>query len=151
MAEHAEIIIAGAGFSGLAMAIKLRKAGRSDILLLERAEDVGGVWQLNTYPGCTCDVPSHLYSLSFAPNPDWSHTYSPQAEIREYLRRTADRFDVRPYIHTGVAVESASWSGDEQQWTLATNAGVVAPPPMWRLGCKCPMIVRVPKRAGRSP
>ena len=123
MPEHAEIIIAGAGFSGLAMAIKLRQAGRRDILVLERAEDVGGVWQLNTYPGCTCDVPSHLYSLSFAPNPEWSHTYSPQAEIRAYLRHTADRFQVRPHIRTGVAVESASWDDEEQRWTIVTSAG----------------------------
>jgi cation diffusion facilitator CzcD-associated flavoprotein CzcO len=123
MSEHAEIIIAGAGFSGLAMAIRLREAGHRDVLVLERSEDIGGVWQLNTYPGCTCDVPSHLYSLSFAPNPEWSHTYSPQAEIRDYLRQTADRFGIRAHIRTGVAVESASWDEAEQRWSLLTSGG----------------------------
>jgi len=123
MPEHAQIIIAGAGFSGLATAIRLKEQGRHDFLLLERAEDVGGVWQLNTYPGCTCDVPSHLYSLSFAPNPDWTHTYSPQPEIRDYLRRTAEDFGARPHIRTGVAVETATWSEDDQRWTIETSAG----------------------------
>ncbi len=123
MAEHAQILIAGAGFSGLATAIRLKQQGKHDFVVLERAEEIGGVWQLNTYPGCTCDVPSHLYSLSFAPNPDWTHTYSPQPEIRDYLRRTAERFGIQPHIRTGVAVESASWSEDEQRWTIMTSAG----------------------------
>jgi len=121
--EHVKVVIAGAGFSGLAMANRLKDSGRSDFVVLERAEEIGGVWQLNTYPGCTCDVPSHLYSLSFAPNPEWSHTYSPQPEIREYLRRTADRFGLRPHIRTGVAVQSATWSEPDSRWTLQTSAG----------------------------
>jgi len=121
--EHVKVVIAGAGFSGLAMANRLRESGRSDFVVLERAEEIGGVWQLNTYPGCTCDVPSHLYSLSFAPNPEWSHTYSPQPEIREYLRRTADRFGLRLHIRTGVAVQSATWSEPDSRWTLQTSAG----------------------------
>ncbi len=123
MAEQVGVVIAGAGFSGLAMATKLKQSGRDDFVVLERAEDVGGVWQLNTYPGCTCDVPSHLYSLSFAPNPEWSHTYSPQPEIRDYLRRTADRFELRTHIRTGVAVEAATWSQAEQLWTIETSGG----------------------------
>ena len=121
--EHVKVVIAGAGFSGLAMANRLKESGRSDFVVLERAEEVGGVWQLNTYPGCTCDVPSHLYSLSFAPNPEWSHTYSPQPEIREYLRRTADRFGLRSHIRTGVAVQSATWSAPDSRWTLQTSVG----------------------------
>lgn len=123
MAQQSQIIIAGAGFSGLAIAIRLKQQGKNDFLMLERAEDVGGVWQLHSYPGCTCDVPSHLYSLSFAPNPDWTHTYSPQPEIRDYLRRVADDFGLRPHIRTGVGVESATWSEDDQHWTIETNAG----------------------------
>jgi cation diffusion facilitator CzcD-associated flavoprotein CzcO len=123
VAEQVSVVIAGAGFSGLAMATKLKQSGRHDFVVLERADDVGGVWQVNTYPGCTCDVPSHLYSLSFAPNPEWSHTYSPQPEIREYLRRTAGRFGLRPHIRTGVAVETATWSQDDQQWTIETSSG----------------------------
>ena len=87
---HAKVVIVGAGFSGLAMAIRLKQQGIEDFVVLERADEVGGTWHYNTYPGCMCDVPSHLYSLSFAPNPNWSHTYSPQAEIRDYLRNVAD-------------------------------------------------------------
>jgi cation diffusion facilitator CzcD-associated flavoprotein CzcO len=123
MLEHAQVVIAGAGFSGLATAIRLKQHGKDDFLVLERAEDVGGVWRLNTYPGCTCDVPSHLYSLSFAPNPEWTHTYSPQPEIRDYVRRIADGFGLRPHIRTGVGVESATWSEEERRWTIATTAG----------------------------
>ena len=87
--SSAKVVIAGAGFSGLAMGERLKRSGATDFVVLERAEDVGGTWQHNTYPGCTCDVPSHLYSLSFAPNPNWSQTYSPQPEIRDYLRADA--------------------------------------------------------------
>jgi cation diffusion facilitator CzcD-associated flavoprotein CzcO len=123
VSEKRDVVIAGAGFSGLAMGIKLRQSGRDDFVILERAAEVGGVWELNTYPGCTCDVPSHLYSLSFAPNPNWSHTYSTQPEIRDYLRGVADRFSLRPHIRAGVAVEAATWSEDAQQWTLETSAG----------------------------
>jgi cation diffusion facilitator CzcD-associated flavoprotein CzcO len=121
--RHAKVIIAGAGFSGLGMAIRLREDGIHDFMVLERADDVGGTWQLNTYPGCRCDVPSHLYSFSFAPNPEWSHTYSAQPEIREYLRRCADRFGVRPHVRTGVEIEAASWSGHEQRWEIETTEG----------------------------
>lgn len=120
--EHVKLVIVGAGFSGLAMANRLRQSGREDFLILERAQEIGGVWQLNTYPGCACDVPSHLYSLSFAPNPEWSHTYSAQPEIREYLQRTADRFGLRPFIRTGVALKSATWSEPDGRWTLETSA-----------------------------
>src|SRR5665213_3302806 len=125
VAEQVSVVIAGAGFSGLAMATKLKQSGRHDFVVLERADDVGGVWQVNTYPGCTCDVPSHLYSLSFAPNPEWSHTYSAQPEIREYLQRTADRFGLRQYIRTGIAVESATWSEPDSRWTLETSAETI--------------------------
>ena len=123
--EHVKVVIAGAGFSGLAMANRLRESGHRDFVVLERAQEIGGVWQLNTYPGCACDVPSHLYSLSFAPNPEWSHTYSAQPEIREYLQQTADRFGLRPYIRTGIAVQSATWSEGQGRWTLETNAETI--------------------------
>lgn len=121
--EHAKVVIVGAGFSGLAMAIRLRQEGIDDFVILERAEDIGGTWHYNTYPGCMCDVPSHLYSLSFAPNPTWSHTYSPQAEIREYLRRCADQFGVRPHLRTNVEVQAADWREDAGLWEIATSAG----------------------------
>ncbi len=121
--EHAKVIIVGSGFSGLAMAIRLKQNGISDFVILERAEEVGGTWHYNTYPGCMCDVPSHLYSLSFAPNPNWSRTYSPQAEIREYLRRCADQFGIRPHLRTNVEVRSSSWQSQDEQWELDTTAG----------------------------
>ncbi len=121
--QHAKVVIIGDGFSGIAMAIRLRQQGIEDFVILERADDVGGTWHYNTYPGCMCDVPSHLYSLSFAPNPEWSHTYSPQSEIRDYLRACADRFGIRPYLRTGVEVESATWREDEQLWDVETSAG----------------------------
>ena len=89
-----DIAIVGAGFSGLGMAIRLRRQGIEDFVVLERADDVGGTWRDNTYPGCACDVPSHLYSFSFAPNPEWSQTYSPQPEIRAYLQRCASEYGV---------------------------------------------------------
>src|SRR5215467_8828822 len=87
---HVDVAIVGAGFSGLGMAIKLKQEGREDFLVLEKATEVGGTWEANTYPGCQCDVPSNLYSFSFAPNPDWSHTFATQPEIWAYLRKLAD-------------------------------------------------------------
>jgi len=121
--EHAKVIIVGSGFSGLAMAIRLKQHGINDFVILERADEVGGTWHYNTYPGCMCDVPSHLYSLSFAPNPNWSRTYSPQAEIREYLRRCADQFGIRPHLRTNVEVRSSSWQAQDEQWEVDTSAG----------------------------
>src|SRR5690349_17601836 len=79
--RHARVAILGTGFSGLGMAIRLKQQGLEDFVVIERAADIGGTWRDNTYPGCACDIPSHLYSFSFALNPDWSHTFSPQPEI----------------------------------------------------------------------
>src|SRR5215213_6754721 len=102
-----DVAIVGSGFSGLGTAIKLKEEGFEDFLVLERAEEVGGTWHYNTYPGCACDVPSHLYSFSFAPNPDWSRTYSPQPEIGAYLRRCADEFGIRSHIRFHYDVRTA--------------------------------------------
>jgi cation diffusion facilitator CzcD-associated flavoprotein CzcO len=117
------IIIVGGGFSGLGMAIRLKQRGIDDFILLERAPDVGGCWHSNTYPGCRCDVPSHLYSFSFAPNPRWSNTYSAQPEIRDYLRRCADEYQIRPHIRTNVEVEAAAWNEGSQCWKIDTSTG----------------------------
>lgn len=117
------IVIVGAGFSGIGMAIRLRQRGIDDFVLLERADDVGGVWELTTYPGCRCDVASHLYSFSFAPNPEWSHTFSAQPEIRDYLRRCADAYGIRGHVRTGVTVGEARWRENEQDWELETSDG----------------------------
>lgn len=115
------IVVIGTGFAGIGMAVRLKQAGYHDFVVLERADDVGGTWRDNTYPGCRCDVPSHLYSFSFAPNPDWSSTFSPQPEIEDYLRKVTDGFRVRPHIRFGHAVESAHWQDDH--WLIHTNQG----------------------------
>ena len=103
--SEVDVAIIGSGFAGLGMAIRLKQAGIDDFVVLERADDVGGTWRDNTYPGCACDVQSHLYSFSFAPNPDWTRTYSPQPEIQAYLQRTAERFDVRAHVRFGADVD----------------------------------------------
>ena len=123
MLGDVRIAIVGAGFSGLGMAVRLKQAGVEDFVVLERAGDVGGTWRANTYPGCQCDVPSHLYSLSFAPNPGWSRTYSLQPEIWEYLRGVADREGLHEHLRLGHDVTAATWSEDEQRWELETSQG----------------------------
>jgi cation diffusion facilitator CzcD-associated flavoprotein CzcO len=123
MSHDHDIVIVGSGFSGLGMAIRLKRAGMHDFAILERADEVGGTWQANTYPGCACDVPSHLYSFSFAPNPEWTQTYSPQPEIWDYLRHCADTFGVRPHIRLSCAVESATWLEGERRWEIETSQG----------------------------
>src|SRR6266545_7392437 len=118
---HSRILIIGTGFAGIGMAVRVKESGRDDFVVLERASAVGGTWRDNTYPGCRCDVPSHLYSFSFAPNPEWSSTFSPQPEIEEYLRQVAVRFGVRAHIRFGHAVESAYW--EDGQWRIRTSQG----------------------------
>ena len=125
MTPDHDIAIVGSGFSGLGMAIRLKQAGIDDFVVLERADEVGGTWQANTYPGCACDVPSHLYSFSFAPNPEWTQTYSPQPEIWAYLRRCADEFGLRPHVRLGCAVEGATWLEAERRWELETSQGTL--------------------------
>jgi cation diffusion facilitator CzcD-associated flavoprotein CzcO len=120
---HHRVGIVGAGFSGLCMAIRLKQEGIHDFVVLERADEVGGTWQANTYPGCACDVPSHLYSFSFAPNPNWSSTFSPQAEILDYLKDCAERYGVLRHIRFETELESASWDEDEQVWSIETSSG----------------------------
>jgi len=110
------VLIIGAGFGGLCMAIALARAGERDVLLLEKGADVGGVWRENTYPGAACDIPSHLYSFSFEPNPDWTRTYSPQAEILAYLRHCADKYQVRDRIRFGCEATSATFDEATALW-----------------------------------
>ncbi len=118
-----EIIIVGTGFSGLGLGTKLARAGKRSFLLLERADDVGGTWRDNDYPGAACDVSSHLYSLSFRPNPDWTHVYSPQAEIHEYLRETAREEGLMPHIRFGCEVVGAEWDEVANLWRVSTSQG----------------------------
>jgi cation diffusion facilitator CzcD-associated flavoprotein CzcO len=122
--SHSRIAIVGAGFAGLGAAIRLRQEGIEDFVVFEKNGDVGGTWWDNSYPGCRCDVPSHLYSFSFALNPDWSETYSPQPEIWAYLRETAERFGVLPHIRLNTPVTDACWDGAAGRWRLETPDGV---------------------------
>src|SRR3954454_4109442 len=115
------IAIVGSGFSGLGLALRLRQEGIEGFVVLERGHGVGGTWHYNTYPGCACDVPSHLYSFSFAPNPDWSRTYSRQPEIRAYLERVAE--PVMPHVRLGCEVRGAQWDG--ARWVIDTSQGEV--------------------------
>jgi cation diffusion facilitator CzcD-associated flavoprotein CzcO len=123
--EDVDVAIIGAGFSGLGTAIRLKQEGVEDFVVLERDEEVGGTWWANTYPGCGCDIPSHLYSYSFELNPDWSRTYSRQPEIRDYLSRCADKYGVRPHIRFRTNVSSASWDDDARRWEIETDDGTL--------------------------
>lgn len=121
--EHHRVAVVGAGIGGMALVIGLRSDGIDDVVLLERDDGVGGTWRSNTYPGAACDVPSHLYCYSFAPNPHWSKAYADQPEILAYLERCADEFGVRPHLRTGWGVASATWSDDDGRWTLEAHDG----------------------------
>ncbi len=117
------VAIVGAGFAGIGTAIALLRRGIRDIVVFERAGEVGGTWRDNTYPGAACDVPSNLYSYSFAPNPDWSHSFSPQSEIEAYLRRCAAQGGVLDHVRFHHEVTSARWVEDDSCWEIATTAG----------------------------
>jgi cation diffusion facilitator CzcD-associated flavoprotein CzcO len=116
MPEHYRVAIVGSGFAGLGMAIELKRAGIHDFVVLERADQLGGTWRDNHYPGCGCDVPTPLYSFSFAPNPNWSRLYARSEEIRAYLEDCADRFGVRDHIRFGTEVTGAHWDEVHQHW-----------------------------------
>lgn len=119
--RHVTVAIVGTGFGGIGMAAQLLRAGFADVLLLERATDLGGTWRDNAYPGAACDVPSHLYSFSFAPNPDWSRSFSPQPEIWGYLRRVAGQEGVTAKIRFGAELISARWDEAARVWHLNTT------------------------------
>ena len=119
------VIVIGAGFGGLGAARELTRDGLADVTVLEKADDVGGVWRDNTYPGAACDVPSHLYSYSFARKTDWGRRYAEQSDILDYIRDTADRFGLRELVRTGVEVTSAAWDDDSAVWRVTTSSGEV--------------------------
>lgn len=122
---HFDVAIVGSGFAGLGMGYRLRQAGIADFTILERAEGVGGAWWWNRYPGCQCDIPSHLYSLSFAPNPEWTRTYPLREEIHLYLRRCAEKFGLVPHIRLGHEVQRASWDDRACRWQIQTSRGTI--------------------------
>lgn len=123
--ERLEVLIVGAGFSGLAMAIRCREAGIGPLRVIEKADGIGGTWHDNTYPGAACDVPSHLYSLSFAPKADWTRMYAPQPEILAYLRETAERHGLTPLIQLKTAFKGATWDEAQAVWHVETDRGPI--------------------------
>jgi cation diffusion facilitator CzcD-associated flavoprotein CzcO len=117
------VAIVGAGFGGVGAAVMLARAGYRDVTVFEKGERVGGVWNHNTYPGAACDVPSHLYEFSFAPNPRWSRRYAPQSEIQNYMEDVARSHGVLERIRTRTEVTAARWQEQRGKWSLQTSAG----------------------------
>ncbi|MDE8345721.1 MAG: NAD(P)/FAD-dependent oxidoreductase [Acidocella sp.] len=123
--KSVDVLIIGTGFGGIAMAIKLSEAGFSDILLIEKGSDVGGTWRDNIYPGCACDVPSHLYSLSFAQNGAWSRMYPQQPELLAYIREVTDSYALRPKIRFNTTMTEAVWDEPAGRWQVTTSTGSI--------------------------
>ncbi|MFD6289785.1 flavin-containing monooxygenase [Streptomyces sp. NPDC060205] len=123
--EHVRVAVIGSGFGGLGAAVRLRREGVTDFVVLERAGSVGGTWRDNSYPGCACDVPSHLYSFSFAPNPDWPRTFSGQEHIRAYLEHVTDTFGLRPHLRLNSEVKLMTWDGERLRWVIETSSGTL--------------------------
>ncbi len=121
--QRYEVLIVGAGISGIGAGIRLLDEGIRDFAILEKAEDLGGTWRDNTYPGCACDVPSALYSFSFSQKHDWSRVFAGQQEILDYVRETARAYGVESCIHFNRAVEQARWDEENGHWVLDTPAG----------------------------
>ncbi|MBC9230583.1 NAD(P)/FAD-dependent oxidoreductase [bacterium SPL81] len=123
--EKFHVVIIGAGFAGIGAAIKLQQAGFTDFVVLEKADEIGGVWRANTYPGCACDVPSALYSYSFAPNPQWSRVFAQQSEIKTYIQNVAQQFDVKKYVRFGYEMLESAWDDQAKHWVVKTNQGLI--------------------------
>lgn len=118
-----DVLIIGAGFAGIGMAYRLIDRGTTNFIILEKAQTAGGVWRDNVYPGAACDVPSHLYSFSFAPNPDWSRMFAPQAEIHAYLERCTDELGIRAHIRFGAEVVAAAFDEARDRWAVTLADG----------------------------
>lgn len=119
----APIVIIGAGFAGLGMAIRLQQAGIRQFTIYEADDGVGGTWRANHYPGAACDVPSHLYSFSFEPNPNWSRAYAPQAEILRYLEHCTDKYGLRPHLRCNTAVTALRFDEASGEWAVSLSNG----------------------------
>lgn len=122
--EHHRVVIVGAGLGGIGAAVQLLRRGISDLVIMEAAGSPGGTWRVNSYPGCQCDIPSNLYSLSFAPNPSWSTTFPLQPEIRQYVEDVTTRFDLEKRIRYHTEFLDAQWDEAAAQWRLVTSAGL---------------------------
>src|ERR1700682_3434582 len=125
--RHVDILIVGGGFSGLCLAVRLRQSRQDSFLIVEKGADIGGTWRDNRYPGCACDIPSHLYSLSFAPRNDWSRLYPSQPELWNYLGDIADQYELRPKIRFDTEMQSARWDETGAFWHVAPSAGATTP------------------------
>ena len=124
MTSTPSVAVIGAGLGGLAMAIKAKEAGVTDLTVFEKADRVGGTWRENTYPGCACDVPVALYQFSFAPNPGWSHLFPRAAEIQAYSESLADMFQLRPHLRLNAEITKAVWDEAGQVWRIRTADGM---------------------------
>lgn len=150
------VVIVGAGFSGIAMGIALKRAGIDDFTIYDRADDLGGVWHHNTYPGAACDIPSSLYSYSFEIRRDWSRPCSPHGEIKDYLRHCVRKYGLTEHLRTGVEIADARWDEATATWTVRTAAGETIEADAVVLGCgqlSRPAWPRIPGRerfAGHS-
>ena len=120
--SEVDVAIVGTGFSGLGMAIRMRQEGFEDFVVLERAGDVGGTWHFNTYPGCACDIPSHLYSFSFERKYDWSRAYATQPEILDYFEQFATKYGLEHHLRLESGARRVVWSDADARWTVSTDA-----------------------------
>ncbi len=123
MKPEFQVAIIGAGFGGLCAAIRLSQSGRNNFVVFEKAMEVGGTWRDNTYPGCACDIPSHLYSFSFAPNPNWSRSYSGHQEIWDYLKNCVKQFDIGSKVRYNAEIVSSVFDSEKGFWTLTDQNG----------------------------
>jgi cation diffusion facilitator CzcD-associated flavoprotein CzcO len=119
-----EVLIIGAGFSGICMGIKLREAGVNSFLIIEKSADIGGTWWDNRYPGCACDIPSHLYSFSFEPSTEWTRMYPGQQEIHAYLKRVVERHELAPNIRLNTRFCEAVWDETTGEWLATMRDGL---------------------------
>ena len=122
-AEATRAVIIGTGFAGLCMAIKLKAAGINDFIILEKAEDVGGTWRENTYPGAECDIPTALYSFSFEQNPDWDYKWAAQKQIHGYIKSVAEKHDIYSHVRFKHRLRTAVYNQAGQHWQLECEAG----------------------------
>lgn len=127
VSQNVDVLIVGGGFSGLCMAIKLREAGMNSFLLIEKSDDVGGTWWDNRYPGCACDIPSHLYSFSFELSPDWTRMYPGQAEIHAYMKRCVEKYRLAPHVRLKTRLCEAVWIAAENLWEVSAEESSGAP------------------------
>ncbi len=123
--RQVSVAIIGAGFGGIGAGITLKRKGIEDFVIFEGEPGVGGSWRTNTYPGCACDVPSHLYSYSFEPNPEWTRAFSPYDDIRKYIEHCSDKYDINPHVRLNTRVQDATFDETKGAWRVTTDDGQV--------------------------